>query len=209
MAALVSLAADGVAERAGRGFEEGLGAVVVVPAVEHGEVEVHPGVLGEAIKEVPHHLRREVADGGAVEGGVEHEVEPAGEVDGAAGQRLVHRHERVAVAVDVGLVAERFGERLPERDAHVLDGVVVVHVQVALAADGEAEAAVAREEVEHVVEEADARGVVVVAAVEREVDRDAGFGGGALDAGGAGREAWAYGIGRVRGQNTRSRDDAV
>ena len=52
-----------------------------------------------------------------------------------------------------------FVERLAERDADVLDGVVRVDVQVALArATVEVEHAVARDLVEHVVEERHAGG---------------------------------------------------
>ena len=63
---------------------------------------------------------------------------------------------RVGVAPDPGAVAQRLRDRQPERDAGVLDGVVAVHVQVALRLDGEVEQRVPRERVEHVVEEPDA-----------------------------------------------------
>jgi hypothetical protein len=62
------------------------------------------------------------------------------------------------------LVAKRLGKRLAERDAGILDGVVVVDVEVALRADGQVDQAVAGELVQHVVEEADA-GLAVIAAV--------------------------------------------
>jgi len=59
----------------------------------------------------------------------------------------------VAVALDAGTVAEGGLQRLPEDDADILDGVMGVHVGVAGGGDGEIEAAVAAERVEHVVEE--------------------------------------------------------
>ncbi len=80
----------------------------------------------------------------------------AGEIDHHAGQRLVERHVGVAVAGQALLVADRLGKGLAQGDAHVLDGVVAVDVQVALGLDLEVDSAVAGDLVEHVVEEADA-----------------------------------------------------
>ena len=56
---------------------------------------------------------------------------PAGDVDRALGERLVHRHQRQAVAADPGAVAERLVERLAEHDADVLDRVVGAGLEVA------------------------------------------------------------------------------
>ena len=56
---------------------------------------------------------------------------PPAEIDGGAGERVVHRHGRVAVAGDPAPVAERPVERLAERERRVLDGVVVAGLEVA------------------------------------------------------------------------------
>ena len=77
----------------------------------------------------------------------------AGEIDHHARQRLVERHVGVAEAAHARLVADRPGERLSQRDADVLDGVVRIDVQVALGFDLEVEHAVAGHLVEHVLEE--------------------------------------------------------
>src|SRR5206468_3450542 len=91
-----------------------------------------------------------------------------------------------AIAADAGLVAERLTQRLAEADADVLDGVMGVHVQVALGLDVEIDEAVARQQVEHVVEEADAGGELGIAgAVQVEAKRDLGLGGVACDLSGA------------------------
>ena len=63
---------------------------------------------------------------------IDDRVRPAAEVDGRDGQRLVHRHDEVAGAVDAASVAERLGHRLAERDAEVLDGVMLVDVEIAV-----------------------------------------------------------------------------
>jgi hypothetical protein len=65
--------------------------------------------------------------------------------------------------------------------------VVVIDFEIAFGVDGEVDEAVAREEVEHVVEEADAGlGGGLAGAVEVHGDADAGFPGLAGDFGGAG-----------------------
>ena len=93
---------------------------------------------------------------GAGELHVEDKRRAAGEVDRDLREALVHRHDRPAVAVDAALVAERLFERLAEDDADVFDGVVRVDLQIALGVDVQIDQAVAREQVEHVIEEPDA-----------------------------------------------------
>ncbi len=90
--------------------------------------------------------------------------------------RLVHRDRGLAVAGDPGAVAERLVERLPEDDRGVLGGVVGAGLQVAADGDVEVEAPVPGEQVEHVVEEADAgRAGARAGAVERQRQRDLGL----------------------------------
>ncbi len=80
---------------------------------------------------------------------------PAGHVHHRADQRLVQRHQRVAVPADPGAIAQRPRERQAEGDAGVLDGVVAVNVEIALGLDREVEQRVPGQRLEHVVEEAD------------------------------------------------------
>ena len=83
-------------------------------------------------------------------------VRAAAEVDGGAGERVVHRHDGVAVARDPAPVAERPVERLAERERRVLDGVVVAGLEVARALDDEVEPGVEGELLEEVVVDAGA-----------------------------------------------------
>ena len=109
----------------------------------------------------------------------------AGEVDGGDGEGLVHGHDEVAGAEDALLVAERFVEGLAKGDADVLDGVVLVDVEVAGAGEREVEATVAGEELQHVVEEADAGGDFVdTLAIYAEFEGDLGLSGRAIDSAG-------------------------
>ena len=113
------------------------------------DVDRHPRGLREAAEEVPGHpglgLERELGE------------RPAAEIDGGAGERVVHRHGRVAVARDPAPVAERLVERLAERERGVLDGVVVAGLEVAGRLDDEVEPGVEGELLEEVVVDAGAR----------------------------------------------------
>ncbi len=97
-----------------------------------------------------------------------------GDVDRAGGARLVHRDHGVPVARDAAALAERAVQRLAEHDPGVLDRVVRARLQVALHARLEVQPAVAREQVEHVVKEADAgRAGARPVAVQRQLQGDA------------------------------------
>ena len=101
--------------------------------------------------------------------------------------RLVHRHHGVPVADDPAAVAERLVERLAEHDPGVLDRVVRAGLQVAGDRDLEVQPAVAGEQVEHVVEEADAgRAGAGAGAGQAERERDVGLAGLAGELRGAG-----------------------
>jgi len=110
-----------------------------VVAAQVVDVERRQRVIDEALEELVHEVDVERADQRARERHVELEARPARKVDHDARQRFVERNVRVAVAADADLVAERGFQRLPERDADVLDRVMRVDVQVALRAHGEVE----------------------------------------------------------------------
>ena len=72
--------------------------------------------------------------------------------------------------------------RLAERDADVFDGVVLIDVEVARGLHLQVEAAVARDQIQHVIEKADAGAVVVAAlAVEGQRHLDLRLGRPAID----------------------------
>ena len=93
-----------LAERARERLELRLGDVVRVAAGEHGHVHGEPGVEGDRLEDVAHQRTGEVAadevvlEAGRLAG--VHEVRAARDVDDGLRERLVERHERVAVARD-------------------------------------------------------------------------------------------------------------
>ena len=109
-------------------------------------------------------------------------MRPDAEIDRCDCQRLVHGHHEIAGAIDPASCAERVGNGLAERDAEILDGVVLVDIEIADGRDVQIEAAVARHELEHVVQETNA-GLHAVAApaVERDGESDGRLARASLD----------------------------
>src|SRR5262249_4680779 len=107
---------------------------------------------GKSFEEIVDELRLQVAD--ALDGGLELDdrVRPAAEVNRRHCKRFVHRHHEVSRAIDPPAIAERLGDGLTERDAKVLDGVVVVDIQIAGRLDRQVECTMPREQFQHVVE---------------------------------------------------------
>src|SRR6266511_2993422 len=134
----------GVAEGSGQRLEAGLEGVVGQVALFEDDVQGAAGVGDEPLEEMAGLAGIEVAElaGAGRDLDPPHQVGAAGEIDGDARPRLVQRHGGVAEAADAGLVPQRLAERLPERDAGVLDGVVGVDLQVALGPHGQVEAGV-------------------------------------------------------------------
>ena len=132
--------------------------VMARAAVQHLDVDVGARADREALEEVVHQLGLQIADRAArFTFEIDDGVRPAAEIDGRDGQRLVHRHHEVAGAVDAALRSPSACEhRLAERDAEVLDGVVLIDVEIAGRLQRQVEAAVPREQLQHVIEEADA-----------------------------------------------------
>src|SRR5262245_6855972 len=163
--------------RARERLEGGLGLVMRVRPAQVVHVQRHLRVVHEALEEFVHQVDVELADPRPDERDVELEPRPPREVDHHARERLVERDVGVPEPAYALLVADRLRHRLAEGDPDVLDGVVGVDVQVALRLDVEVEQAVARDLVEHVVEERHAGGELrLPGAVEVDRNPDLGFG---------------------------------
>ena len=142
-------------KRPGERLEHRFNLVVARSPVHHVHVDVGACANREPLEEVVDELGLQVADHPRRHLEVHDRVRPAAEVDGRDGKRLVHRHDEVAGPVDAFSVAERLGHRLAERNAEVLDGMVLVDVEVAVDLGREIETTMAGEQLEHVVEKTD------------------------------------------------------
>ena len=104
-------------------------------------------------------------------------MRPATKIHGGNRKRLIHRHQEISSAQNAALVAERAVERLAQRNAYILNRVMLVHIEIAGALQLQIESAVPREQLQHVIEEANAGGDLVLAfAFDRQPDGDARLG---------------------------------
>ena len=82
----------------------------------------------------------------------------------------------IGVAHDAAQVAQSLAQGLSERDADILDGVMLVDMQIAFGCDLDIHQRMARQLVEHVVEKADAgRNLARAGSLDRELDGNVGF----------------------------------
>ena len=161
-------------DRLEKKLEQYPGQLMRAVVVQH--MQRDPGVLGESLEEFAHQFGVEGADLRRAEINVPDEERPTGDVDGRLGHRLVHGKVDRGIARNALAVAQRLGNRLAERDARILDGMVIVDMQVALHLDVHVDQRVTAELVEHMVEEAHARrNLARAGAVDMDGNRDRGF----------------------------------
>ena len=149
----MDVAAEGHAQAARKSLEDALNLVVLVLPVG-SDVEVDACSIGEALEEMEEHLGGHVADVFAAELCLPLEPGTAAEVKGDGAEAVVHR-KRESVTFDTTLVAEGEGKTFAESECSVLNGVVLIDVEVATDVDAEVDASVAGYLLEHVVEESE------------------------------------------------------
>src|SRR5271154_7639980 len=148
--------------------------MMAVDAIERLDVQRESRIAGEGLEELAPQRSVESADPLGREFRLEDEERPARYVERDPRQGFIHRQQAVGVTGQAALVAERFGQRLAQGDADVLDRVMVVDVAVALGPDGEVDEGMTRQLVEHMIEKADAgRDVGDARPIEIEADLDA------------------------------------
>src|SRR3546814_20208137 len=106
--------------------------MVVVLAIKGFDVQRDARGLREAMEPVREELGVHLAQSRLRETRFPDAVRPPRNIEDAAGQRLVHRRVRFAIAGDAALVAQRLGDSLAERACRILDRVMLVAMQIAL-----------------------------------------------------------------------------
>jgi copper chaperone CopZ len=119
-------------------------------------VNVSLCTASEAIKKISDELGLEISDDGYVNLIIDDVGNAAGEIHRSDGKRLVHCHYEIACAQNTFLISEGQGKGIPQRDSNILNGVMLVDVEVADTIELKVEAAVTRKELQHMVEKADA-----------------------------------------------------
>src|SRR5690606_40294862 len=119
-----------------------------------GDLHVDGGAerLGKRAEEMRGQLRRERSDRVAAEAPLEHAIGAPGKIDRDLCERLIHRQQE-SITVNAPLVAEGALQSLAQRQRAILDRMVLVDVQVALAGQLHREAAVLGDLLQHVIEE--------------------------------------------------------
>ena len=120
------------------------------------DVEIHAGRIAERLEEMEEHLGGHVAYLLATESGFPHQPRTSPEVEGDPAQRVVHGQGE-AVTGNAPLVAQSPGKGLAQHQGRILDGVVLVDLQVACDIDPKVDPGMTPQLVEHVVEETEAR----------------------------------------------------
>ena len=139
-------------------------------AVKDFHVYVRACAPREPFEEIVDQLGLQIADAHDAHGEVYRGVGAATEIDRGHRQRLVHRHDEVAGAIDSAPVAQSRRDRFAEGYADVLDGMMLIDVEIAGRGESQIERAVPGDQFEHVIEEANA-GADPVPAVAVEIDR--------------------------------------
>src|SRR5580698_3084273 len=147
-------------------------------AVHRLHVNVCTCAARKALKEIGHEFSLQITDEACADLGVDGEGSTATKIDGGNGQRFIHGHDEISGTQNAALVAERAVKRLAKRNTHVFDRVVLIHIEIAIAFEVEIEGAVARKQLQHVIEEANTgRNLVTALAFNGEFKLDARFSG--------------------------------
>ena len=167
----------GLAHRPADTFENRLGDVMAIGAVLQVDVQGEPAATDQSLEEFLYEFRRKAgADTWAWEGGMIDQIRPGADVERDRHQRLIHRHHRMAKALDAFLRPQGPIKGFSKTDAHVFDGVMVIDIEITTGVEVEVKKPIACERGEHMVEERNA-GVDVAdpTALKRECDLDICF----------------------------------
>jgi hypothetical protein len=119
-------------------------------------VDIGAGAASEPFKEIDNEFRLQIAHQARADFCFDSKRGASAEVDCGYSKSLVHRHNEVSRALNAALVAERTIEGFSKSNSDIFDRVVLIHIEIAIALQFKIEGAVAGEQLQHVVEEANA-----------------------------------------------------
>ena len=132
--------------------------MVRVFAVKHLDVKRYSGILRERLEELTEKFGIHRADLLGGECHTPNEVRAPRDIERGARQRLVHRQIGMGIARNAAHVAKRFRHGKAQRNAAILNRVMLVDMQVALGGQRDIDARMARELLQHMIEKADTCG---------------------------------------------------
>jgi hypothetical protein len=155
------VAGAGYTQGTPEGLEECFDFVMAGAPIHDSRMYICARATGKAFEEVIHQLRLQVSNPDGSHLGLNDRHCATSKIYCRESQRFIHGHEEITGSQDAAPVTERAIESFPESDSDVLDGVVLIDIEIAASHDFQVESAVTREEFEHVIEETDSGGNVV------------------------------------------------
>ena len=160
---------------------------MAVGAVMQQQMQIHQSIAADGRPEFLNQLSIKLADLLCWEFHSIHKRHATAQVDGRCDQRLFHRKRHVTVASDPLLITQCLVQAAAKTDPDVFDRVVMINVQITNRFDLQIEKAVPSKQRQHVIEEANARGDLILAtAIEIDRKLDLSFGGVASNRCGSG-----------------------
>jgi len=131
--------------------------MMAVPSIEEVDVKGDPPVVTEGPEELLHQFEIKGPDFCPSQLHMKDEAGSHGEIQGHRGQRLIHRGKSHPISVNPFCLSQGLSNPLSQADAHILYGMMVIDMKIALGFNGEVHAAVMSKETKHVIEKGDAR----------------------------------------------------
>ena len=120
------------------------------------DIEIDGCAVGEAFEEMEEHLGRHLTHLLTMEFRIPYEPRTASKVKSNLTQAIVHR-QTIAIALYATFVAQGFAQTFAKGQCYILNGMMFVHLQIALTTNIEVNHAMLGNLFQHVVEEAEAR----------------------------------------------------
>ena len=159
-----------------KSLEDGFALMVRVITAQVVDMQGYLGVIGESLKKFMRKIDIELPDKGAGEVNMEFHARASRKIDDDPGQRLIQRHVGVAVAPQTLFVTHGLGDGLAQGNSDVLDRMMSVDMQIAPGVHFQVDHAMARNLVQHVVEERHPGGQAGLAcSIQINGDADLGF----------------------------------
>ena len=106
----------------------------MVGAAVHGlHVNVGARTARKSLEEIRHQFGLQIADQARPHLGIHRKRRPPAQVHRGNRQRLVHRHQEISGAQNAAFISQSAIECFAQRDPHVLDSVVLIHIEIAIA----------------------------------------------------------------------------
>jgi hypothetical protein len=145
-------------------------------------MDISPCAARKALEEIAHQFHLQISHPRCANLGIDHRSGAPTEINSRQTEGFIHGHHKITSTENSAAIPKSAIEDFAQRNPHVLNGVVLIHVQVAHRRELQIESAVPSKEIQHVVQEADPCGdLVLSSSLDRESNRDLGFSGLAME----------------------------